>query len=224
MLVENQKVVAMWHGASRRHYELLGYSFTQYKDTFIIPVEHLSVGSEIGVKVICDYCGKQNEIQWKKYYRRVIKHDTTNKYACKDCCPLKTVETSITKYGGYFNTTEQGKVRRLNGIINKYGVESVRSLEAVKQKKIERAKKNYGKDYYFQTEQFYNSGKSNIKLTNEEVINILDLKYKSNFTTNEIFERYKDKVSMGTIRGICYGRTWKHISKNYLNGDNISVK
>lgn len=50
-----------------------------------------------------------------------------------------------------------------------------------------------------------------MKLTKEEVIDIR-IKFKNNIPIKNIWEEYyKDKVSLATIRDICYNRTWKNI-------------
>lgn len=223
MLLEGQKKSVVWHGLSRRHYELLGYKFTKYRDSFIVNAEHLSHGSEALVKVECDYCGEIKEIMFKKYYRNVLKHSDTSKYACKKCQSKKGKETSKKKYGCHFLQTKEGKQKRLDGIIDKYGVESVSVLDDVKEKKANTFKERYGQEYYFQTDEFKDLETSPFKLTDKEVKEILTMMYLKNLSTSEIYEKLGGKVSKGSIRAICYGRTWLFISEPFFKEHNIQL-
>ena len=223
MLVEGQKKSVVWHYSSKRHYELLDYKFTKYSDSFIVDAEHLSHGSQIFVKVECDYCGAIKEIRFATYYRNVLKHSDTSKYACKKCQSIKGKETSKKKYGCHFLQTKEGKQKRLDGIIDKHGVESVSVLEDVKQKKANTFKENYGKEHYFQTDEFKDLGTSPFKLTDKEVKEILAMMYLENLSTNDIYERLGKKVCKGSIRDICYGRTWLYVSKSFFETHNIQL-
>ena len=50
-------VKVKWNSSNKKHYIELGYKFTKIKDEFEVKIEHLTKGSNIKVKCICDGCG-----------------------------------------------------------------------------------------------------------------------------------------------------------------------
>ena len=94
MLIENQKIKIKWSRKNKKRYESLGYVFTNYGDDFFIDIKDLTKGSEIYVKVICDYCGKEYDVAWYHYYD--IKNKG-QKDACYDCRHLKMYERNLSE-------------------------------------------------------------------------------------------------------------------------------
>ncbi len=92
MLKENQIIKIRWVGANRKHYENLGYKFTKYNDFFEVQLEHLLKCSNVKVKVICDYCGKEYETTYNHYLEGISKN---NKNACSSCRSKKKAETTL---------------------------------------------------------------------------------------------------------------------------------
>lgn len=230
MLVDGQKKSVTWQTRSRRHYELFGYKFTKYGDSFIVPVEHLSFGSKAYVKVMCDYCGEIITKIWNKYYKFTLKHDN-KKDSCKECQNLKGKETSIKRYGSYYNETEEGKKKILQGYIENYGVDNVSKLQEIKDKKSKTIKEHYGVDSYFQTDEFkeyrdenIDKWRSNIKLTKQEVLHILKLRYEEDKRNADIYKIFSDKVTKMTISLICNGEIWKDITLPYLESKQLISK
>lgn len=92
-------------------------------------------GSHRDVVAICDFCGKEITVQYKKYLKRIEKHD--GKYCCKDCWGKnkeliaqrnnKSVKTNLEKYGvdSPLKSKEiQEKIKKT--LKEKYGVDSPR--------------------------------------------------------------------------------------------------
>ena len=89
-------------------FELLGYNIPRYYDKsnyktsvkrgtkLIIKVEDLTPSSHNMVKVKCDYCGEEKDIEYRYYYNN-INNEFINKYACKNCIHLKKQEILIEK-------------------------------------------------------------------------------------------------------------------------------
>lgn len=70
-----EKIKVKWNGATRKHYEELGYSFTKYGDEFEIWNYELTKGSGHPVKGRCDSCGRKIHYSMFKDYNRRIKED-----------------------------------------------------------------------------------------------------------------------------------------------------
>lgn len=92
MLAKNQKVEIKWNRRNKRYYEQLGYVFTNYDDIFIVDAEDLQKGSDVRVKVICDYCGEEYYITW---YHYIEVKNKMQKNACNNCRNLKRYEHSL---------------------------------------------------------------------------------------------------------------------------------
>lgn len=101
MLVENQKVKVKWHRSNKEHYTSLGYKFTKMKDEFYVDINHLTEGSKVKVKFVCDYCDGKNQIEekdkWKIYQNLVKEVNKTGEICCGRCGYTKRVESN-SKY------------------------------------------------------------------------------------------------------------------------------
>lgn len=83
MILEETLRVA-WHGLNRKHYESLGYKYTQRGDVFEIKIEHLPPKSNEKVTQVCDECGA---IVPNQVYSMVQRQRTNGdgKDRCSDC-------------------------------------------------------------------------------------------------------------------------------------------
>ena len=114
-----------------------GYKFEKYGDFIEVDVFDLHPGSRRMVKVICDVCGKEIEIQ----YRFIVKNNKENKLiicGSNSCRNKKYEVTCAKKYG--------------KGIINAFQAEEVK--EKIKNTNLER----YGYAYSLQSEEIRNKG------------------------------------------------------------------
>ena len=94
MLVENQLIEMKWHSSNRKHYEDLGYAFTNYGDLFYVKPLELTKGSTKKIEVICDYCGAYIKVSAYNYFNH---HDKTDKDACNHCKTKKKSETTLVE-------------------------------------------------------------------------------------------------------------------------------
>lgn len=94
MLVENQIIEIEWNYANKRYYQEKGYIFTNYKDRFNVKAEDLSSGSDIYVRVICDFCNKEYDIQWNHYVKSI---NENQKNACYNCRHRKRYENDLKR-------------------------------------------------------------------------------------------------------------------------------
>lgn len=116
-----------------------------------------------------------------------------------------------------FKIFEEGKEYRIQDIANKYNVSD--SIIYNLRKRFKRGilieeYSDFKKIEYIKTE--YKS-ESYSKLTEKEVLEIIDIMNKRELHSRKVCEKYK--ISMSTYQKIKIGRTWKHL--NYLIQENV---
>ncbi len=180
MLV-SEYAVLKWNSANRKRYVDLGYSFTKWKDEFLVKIEHLTNTARAFVEVKCDYCGEIRCITYKDYIT-MRNRTSTNKDSCNknECMQKKREENNIIVYGVKdASQTEEVRIKRINTIkskygeeynsalevpeiidkiektnIDKYGVKNTFASEEIKNKIIETNLMRYGVEYYTQTDEY----------------------------------------------------------------------
>lgn len=138
-------VTMKWNSNNKRYYESRGYKFTKMKDSFDVDINDLPKGSNVKVRVKCDYCGNDYLVSWYSYYN--LKKKSNNKDCCSnpDCTTKKSKEVLLEKY----NTTN---IRQIDGVnekiiktnTEKYGVENPFQSEEVKAKIVKTNIEKYG--------------------------------------------------------------------------------
>ena len=93
MFDENQLVKIKWSNKTRKHYELLGYNFTEYGEEFYVKAKDLPFGCNAKVVVTCDYCGKESYVSYCNYLKRANKDIDS----CNTCKTKKTREIRMRK-------------------------------------------------------------------------------------------------------------------------------
>lgn len=142
VLVPNQIVIVSWNNTSKEHYIKLGYTYTKQFDKFEISAENLSRGSNIKVRVLCDYCGKEKIKAYSSYIRE---HDEEFGDCCSKCKKIKYEQTSLKKYGvKYPMQKEEINNQRKNTNIKKYGYENPTQNINIKEKILDTCEKKYG--------------------------------------------------------------------------------
>lgn len=64
-------VKTKWNNRTKKYYIKLGYAFTKMFDEFEVKIEDLLNGSNVEVKVLCDYCKKEIiDMTWEEYQRQ----------------------------------------------------------------------------------------------------------------------------------------------------------
>ena len=144
-----KEVVVKWHCKNYKRYIELGYKFTKFGDSFIVPVEHLPKGdNKTNIDVKCDCCGDVIQRTWYKYLKH---HDEEFGDTCNYCA---------------HNTKLKRTVRKL------YGVDNCSQSEIIKDKKEQTTFKHYGVKNPFQAEDFQEKSKQiRLELYGNEIYN-----------------------------------------------------
>ena len=140
----------------RKYYREKGYEFEKYGDFIEVNVMDLYPGSHTKVKCNCDFCGKETEVEYRKY----IKNKNNNKLLCcnNGSCKGKQIEDICMK---------------------KYNVINVSQIQEVKNKKIETCREHFGVDHPFQSNEVQDKSAKTLKknygvenpMQNEEIKN-----------------------------------------------------
>ena len=85
MLIPNQIVPVKMGGRNLTHYQSLGYD-VNFGDIINVPVEELTPGSHVSVKIQCDVCGKKYERKYKSY----LHYHTYGIDTCNKCKSIKS--------------------------------------------------------------------------------------------------------------------------------------
>lgn len=202
MLIPNQIVTATWHVLTRKHYEKLGFNFTRYGDSFQVRVDQLSFGSRVMVAVQCDYCEKEYSQAYVSYRSYVKEHEYNSKVSCMDCRQKKSSETAQIRYGSYsWACITESKKHYSSTMLNRTEEEKELSNEKRRQT--------------IKTKGIEIKGRRR-SLSKEQVLQILDLKFKEKKLMTEIVKIMELDVSTKTISKICNGFTYKEITIPYL--------
>lgn len=108
-----------WNYRNRKHFESIGYKFTNINDVFTVDVNDLTDGSSVRVTLKCDYCGDEYECY---YYSYVKSHKILNKDACRHCSCKKGKEANKAKRAKKYFT-------QLKEICDEHGYELITSIE-----------------------------------------------------------------------------------------------
>lgn len=83
MIDLNQEITIKWTRATKKYYESIGYTFTEYGDEFIIRAKDLKESSGVKVRITCDCCGKPRDIVYGVYNKTIKKNNGI--YLCNNC-------------------------------------------------------------------------------------------------------------------------------------------
>lgn len=167
MLKENQLIEIPWTQTAQKYFNEKGYSLFKGKTIHIKP-EELPEGSHREVVAVCDFCGKEITVQYKKYLKRIEKHD--GKYCCRDCWGKnkelitqrnnKSVKTNLEKYGvGNPFKNEEVKNKAKKTLNEKYGVDYPRQIEESQEKAKQTCLKKYGVECFLLTDEIKEKAK-----------------------------------------------------------------
>jgi len=90
----SESVEIIFNPANKFHYLEKGYDYVKGK-MIMVPIEHLTLGSNIKVEVLCDYCGEKLIMAYKSYNQRL---KINNKISCNKCKYNNTKITNNKKY------------------------------------------------------------------------------------------------------------------------------
>jgi hypothetical protein len=182
---------------NKKYFKNKGYDITQ-NGKYSIKIIDLPKGSHVRIRVKCDICNQEKEINYYDYYN--ITKDNTQLYYCYNCKNIKTKKTCIERYE----------------------VENVFQLEDVKNKIKETNNLLYNKDFAIQNDLIQNKSiqtnlkkhgvkfpTQNIKTINKQKQTNIE-RYGCEFTLNN--ENVKNKSNITKI--IKFGTT--NLSKSKI--------
>lgn len=183
-MVITKEIYMKWNSYNMKFYNDLGYKYTKMCDDFVVKIEDLNKNSHYKVKVKCDMCDEEREMEYKSYNNCLKKHDF---YACSACRNSKTKITVKNKY----NVDNVFQRDDIVEIVKKYQNENVDELL---QKRTKTNLKLYGVENPYQRKDIIE--KITIKTRKTKIDNGLIIPdYK--FTK---FQLYKKKVMKITYR------------------------
>ena len=137
MIKENQFVEVVMAPSTKNWYESLGYKY-KFKEHFYITPKDLPTGSHKKIDVICDFCQKEYNLEYRYYLKNT--QENNGKFKCMKC---------------YFQDTEWNEKRISKGRktnLKKYGFEVASKSGVVKEKMKQTCMKKYGVEYVSQTD------------------------------------------------------------------------
>lgn len=136
MPILQQVIRIHWTVDNRDFYENQGYEFTDYKKSFKILVKDLHPNSSKQVIIKCDFCNKIV----KKAYNRCLNICNCND---KKCIQQRIELTNLKRYGvKHAFQSEKVKLKIVEVLKQKYGVEKVSDIPHIKEKVFATAKKH----------------------------------------------------------------------------------
>jgi len=118
-------------GRNWKHYENLGYDLKR-GEKILVPIAHLTLGSNAVLDIICDYCGKSLKRPYKDI---MIQRYIIRKESCVNCSPIKTKESNMITYGvSNVMLVPEHRKSHSKTLISKYGTTFISSLPEIKEK------------------------------------------------------------------------------------------
>lgn len=150
-MLKEQKIVARWNNANKKHYISNGYNFSKIGEEFEVDVHDLPKYSDCHVDVICDYCGSMYSPTYKNY----IKSHKDDKDCCSKCRNKKASLTMMDKYGEtHYSKTNEFKKRVKETCQEKYSVDNPSKVSFFQDKKKVTNRTKYGVDWYTESDDF----------------------------------------------------------------------
>ena len=180
-----EDVEMSWNVSNKEWYENLGYSFTKYRDKFIVYVKDLPNKSRVFVRLKCDFCGKEFDRRYSEYFRG---KENSEYDACPMCTQEKRKDTCKKIYGSenvFQNDDIKNKIKET--CLNKYGVENPIQNTEIKEKAQNTILDKYGVKNVFELD----SVQKNIKKSYIE-------KYGVSYNPN--INRHKNRISFLEVK------------------------
>ncbi|MCK9477012.1 MAG: hypothetical protein M0R46_13890 [Candidatus Muirbacterium halophilum] len=164
-MIKNNKIKIKVSNVTLRHYRGKNYK-CNIKDIIEIDVNDLPKQSTQIIDVICDVCGSEKQIQYRKYI-----NNKSNKgfYTCSLSCSQEKIKlTKLENHGDsnfcnpekrketceekYNNPTYKNSEKRKETNLEKYGVEHVIMNKEIQEKRKETWLENYDVDHPMKTD------------------------------------------------------------------------
>ena len=210
-LIVPQTVKVRPGGKAYRHYKEKGYEFEKCGDLIEVDVMDLYPGSHEKVKIICDICGNESEIEYRHFVEN-RKKGVLVSCASNSCRNKKYEDTCMEKYGvKHAFQAEEVKEKTKQTNLKNWGVEYASQAEEVKEKIKQTNLKNWGVEYTLQSEEIRNKGIQTLKEKyNEDITNA--------FQATEV----KEKIKQTNLKnwGVEYATQSEEIKEKTRNTNN----
>jgi hypothetical protein len=133
---------------NKNYYRNLGYEINNSTEKIYIKILDLPSNSTSKIKVVCDICGKERFIEYRKYLNNIKKYGY---YTCRGKCSREKAKlTGIEKYGDEnYNNIKQAQ----QTCEEKYGVKNPFQVEEFKEKSKQTCIELYGNEIYSKTDE-----------------------------------------------------------------------
>ena len=210
-LIVPQTVKVRPGGKAYRHYKEKGYEFEKCGDLIEVDVMDLYPGSHEKVKIICDVCGNESEIEYRHFVEN-RKKGVLVSCASNSCRNKKYEDTCMEKYGvKHAFQAEEVKEKTKQTNLKNWGVEYASQAEEVKEKTKQTNLKNWGVEYTLQSEEIRNKGIQTLKEKyGEDITNV--------FQATEV----KEKIKQTNLKnwGVEYATQSEEIKEKTRNTNN----
>ena len=194
-----------------KYYREKGYKFEKYGDLIEVDVMDLYSGSHEKVKIICDICGNESEIEYRHFVEN-RKKGVLVSCASNFCRNKKYEDTCMEKYGvKHAFQAEEVKEKTKQTNLKNWGVEYASQAEEVKEKTKQTNLKNWGVEYTLQSEEIRNKGIQTLKEKyGEDITNV--------FQATEV----KEKIKQTNLKnwGVEYATQSEEIKEKTRNTNN----
>jgi very-short-patch-repair endonuclease len=153
----SKNIEIQWVHKTKEFYVNKGYEFTNFGEYFIVDVSDLPQTSTYKIKVKCDVCGKERELELQYYNKNIKKHGF---YTCGGACSkVKCEKTCLLKYGDKnYNNKEKCK----KTCLERYGVDnSLKNIDIIEKRNKTNLEK-FGYINVFQNENIKNKIKETL--------------------------------------------------------------
>lgn len=131
-MILNKKTKISINSSNIIHYSKW-YKDIEVFDIIEVEIDKLTKGSNAKIKVKCDNCGLEKELQYKNYNKYGYKN---SEWLCRECKKKKNIK-------------------------EKYGVENIFQLKEIKEKTKKTVRKKWGVDYISQSKKIQEKIKKN---------------------------------------------------------------
>lgn len=200
MIISKEAEVVL-NSVNFKHFQSLGYSDLKKGKKIIVPIDHLNKGSHSIVRVKCDICGKEKDLEYR-FYLKCFNRNGHEFYTCSSKCGrIKSEKTSMDRYGvEHYSNSEKFK----QTCLDKYGVENPSQFKNFKEKRKNTMFERHGVEYYVLSNDFKEkSEKTSMKnygtlhpMMSQKMKPVREAYYnKMGYNIeNDEFELYKNKV------------------------------
>ena len=145
-MILTEKIEIKVHHLSLENYKNFGYDVSN-GDIINIPPKHLPKNSHEIIKISCDNCDTTQDIQYRVYFRTILKNEE-HKYYCNKCNNILREKTNMEKYGTtnvFKNESIRNKWKET--VIKNFGVDHPCKTDKIKNKIYQTNLVKYGVKY-----------------------------------------------------------------------------